>query len=216
MRAQRTFRIASPDLFDLLFLPRLVERLQSRAPGVNLDVAPFATGSIEERLAAGELDLAVVPVMASPSPDAREGLVRRTLFHDGFRCFLRAGHPALSRSWTVATWSELRHLLVAPGGRPGGVVDELLERHGLRRRVGLLVRNFSTAPRLVAHTDLVLTAPAAMAKITRQLNIVDRDPPLAIAPVGVALLWHRRFAQEPDHIWLREQLVEVTRRAGLD
>ncbi|MEL6345931.1 MAG: LysR family transcriptional regulator [Myxococcota bacterium] len=213
--AQRTFRLASPDLFDVLFLPTLIARFQEAAPGVDLDVASYGIGDLPEQLSAGELDLAIVPIMAQTPMEANEGLVRRTLFHDRFRCFFRNEHPVLSLPWSLETWIGLRHLLIAPAGRGGGVVDMVLEGHGMKRRVGLRVRSFSTAPLLVAQTDLVLTAPASMTKVTREMGIVDRAPPIPLPTHGVAMLWHRRFGQEPDLVWLREQLRGITAQAEI-
>lgn len=217
--AARTFRLATPDLFDVLLLPQLLARLQVEAPGIDLDVGPYGRAPLAERLATGTLDLAIVPVQrGAPAPSGDSALVRRTLFHDHFRCFLRGDHPALARPWDTETWLSLRHLLISPEGRGDGVVDHVLAAEGRRRRVGLRIRTFSAAPALVAQTDLVLTAPASMARVARALGIVDLPPPVALPGHGVAMVWHRRFGDDPALRWFRELLQEITAaspRAGI-
>ncbi len=59
--SERTFRMRSPDLFDLLILPPLYRRLHERAPGVDLLVRPLGGPGLEAELSEGIIDLAVVP-----------------------------------------------------------------------------------------------------------------------------------------------------------
>lgn len=210
-RAVRTFRLATPDLFDILLLPPLLRRLQAQAPGIDLEVGPYGREPLGQRLATGTLDLAIVPVQqGSPPPPGSSALVRQTLFRDHFRCFLRAGHPALKQEWSVDTWLSLRHLLISPEGRGDGVVDRALADEGRSRRVGLRIRAFSAAPALVARTDLVLTAPASMARVAGPLGIVDLPTPIPLPGHGIAMLWHRRFGSDPGLLWLRALLNDLT------
>lgn len=206
----RTFRIASPDLFDLLFLPALVQRLQRAGPGLRLQTSSYGRPDLHGALAEGDLDLAVVPVLKGELPVGHEAYVRRTLFRDGWRCFLRSGHPALD-DWSLDRWLAAGHLLIAPSGRTGGLVDHVLEQHGRSRTVALQVESFGVAPGLVASTDLVLTAPASMAQVTRGLGIVDVEAPVPLPEHGIAMLWHRRFGEEAGLRWMMEQLEAVVR-----
>jgi DNA-binding transcriptional LysR family regulator len=81
-QARRAFCIASPDLFDVLAVPRLLERIRSEAPGVDLSVVPVNDRRLPERLETGEIDVAVVPEiegLRAPGIDARgvRGLLAR-------------------------------------------------------------------------------------------------------------------------------------------
>lgn len=205
----RVFRIASPDLFDLLVLPSLVRRLRSAGPRLSVRMSPYGTVSVEGALAQGDLDLAIVPVLSGSTGINSEGFMRQTLFRDGFRCFFRQGHPAVT-CWGLESWLASDHLLVSPTGRSEGVVDRVLAEHGQRRTVALQVEGFGVAPGLVSDSDLVLTAPASLARLTRPMGIVDVEPPVPLPTHGIAMLWHRRFGAEPGLRWLIEQVAEVT------
>jgi DNA-binding transcriptional LysR family regulator len=89
-------------------------------------------------------------------------------------------------------------------------VDRVLAEHGRRRTVALQVEGFGVAPGLVSDSDLVLTAPASLARLTRPMGIVDVEPPVPLPTHGIAMLWHRRFGAEPGLRWLIEQVAEVT------
>ena len=201
--ATRTFRIATPDLFDALLLPAIADRLAS-APAVSLSVQPYGRAPLGELLASGALDLAIVPVPEGGLPHSDGALVVKTLFRDSFRCFLRAA-TAPAR-WDLETWLSLRHVLVSPEGRGQGVVDAALAAAGHRRHVALRLPTFAAAPAVIAQTDMVLTAPASMAQLTAPLGIVDRPPPIPLPGHGIAMLWHRRFGRDPGLLWLQAQI----------
>jgi len=165
----------------------------------------YGRADLEDALAAGDLDLAVVPVLEGAAPRGSEAFVRRTLFRDGFRCFLRAGHPALE-TWSLDGWLAHGHLLVAPSGRTGGLVDAVLAEHGRTRTVAVQVEGFGVVPELIAGTDLIVTAPTSLARLTRSRGVVDRPPPIALPAHGIALLWHRRYHDDPSLGWLMAQL----------
>ncbi len=205
----RTFRIASPDLFDLLVLPTLIRRMRAAGTRLSVQVTSYGLPSLQGALAQGDLDLALLPVLSGGSPLDGGEFMRRTLFRDGFRCFFRADHPVNS-DWGLDGWLAADHLLVSPTGRSHGVVDRVLEQQGRRRSVALQVQGFGVAPGIVADSDLVLTAPASLARVTRPLGIVDREPPVPLPTHGIAMLWHRRFGEEPGLRWLMDQLAAVT------
>lgn len=212
--ARRAFRIASPDLFDVLVLPGLLRRFAQVAPGVDLAVVPMPS-TPGAALETGELDLVVQPHLVDGSHDydfaAVGGLQRRTLFRDRLRCFVREGHPAIPRrgGLSMKRYVALGHVLVSPRGEGAGLVDRALAERDATRRVTVRVPQFSTALAILEQSDLVLTAPSALARVAGRA--VSLAPPVALPEHAVAMLWHPRFTEDPAHRWLREQLVAVTR-----
>lgn len=212
--SRRTFRVVAPDLFELLALPPLWARLREAAPGAGLVFQP-APAALAEALETGDVDVAIAPVLLSEEatdlgPRTGPELRRRTLFRDRFRCFVRADHPALSgrRRMTPARFAALDHLLVSPTGRGPGFVDGVLAARGLTRRVALRIPQHATALAMVAESDLVLTAPAAL-EAAADARVRSLAPPVALPEHAVTLVWHPRFDADPAHRWLRDQLAEV-------
>lgn len=211
----RTFRIVSPDLFDSLVLPTLLQCLGRQAPGVDLAVVPMPK-RLTDSLETGDVDLAIYPVLLAPQAfdldtqvDAE--LQSRTLFRDSFRCFARADHPALtSRRLTLKEFTRLNHILVSPGGEGPGVVDHFLDAQGLQRRIALRVPHFASALEVVAQSDLILTAPASLSQCPTASTLASRPTPLAIPEHAITMIWHPRFTEDPPHRWLRQLMVDVT------
>jgi DNA-binding transcriptional LysR family regulator len=213
--ASRTFRIVSPDLFDALVLPTLLQRVGRQAPSIDLAVVPMPK-RLTDSLETGDVDLAIYPVLLDPKPfdfgtqvDAE--LQTRTLFRDTFRCFLRADHPALAaRRLTLKAFTRLNHILVSPGGEGPGVVDRVLQTQGLQRRIALRVPHFASALEVVAQSDLVLTAPSSLGQCSTASTLASRSAPIEIPEHAITMIWHPRFTEDPPHRWFRELMLDAT------
>ncbi len=208
----RTFRLATPDLFDMVALPGLSRRLTAAAPGARLAITPLHP-KIASALESGDLDLAIVPVLRGPNPrplvpGLSDALRRTVLFDDEFACFVREGHPALdalSKRGRIKKKKYLAadHLLVSPTGRGDGIVDPILAALGHTRRIALRVPNFATCLPIVAATDLVLTAPAALAQVPFQ-GVVQIPQPFDLPTHAITMVWHPRFQEASSHRFLRQ------------
>jgi DNA-binding transcriptional LysR family regulator len=202
----RSFALASADLAALALLPPLAARLGREAPGVSLRVVPAA--EVFGALAGGGLDLSL-----GRHADAPAGYRRQRLFAERFVCVARADHPAFRGRPSVETWAALRHVAVAPGGRPGTLVDGALARVGLERRIALAVPHFLVVPHVVAESDLVATLPRRVAmRVARPLGLALHPPPVELERFEIFQLWHERSDGDAGHRWLRG-LVKACVRA---
>jgi len=204
---RRTFTLGTSDYLQALIMGPLLRRLATRAPGVDLSVVVFP--NLRELLDAGALDLA----LSVPSPETRE-LGSAPLFGEEFVCMVRRDHPRIKRAPTLEQYLTARHVVVAPSGTPGSLVDTALAERGLERRIALRVTNFLIAPLVVAQTDFINTMPTRLARQlakTYPLRLVP--PPLKLPYFEYCMLWHPRVEHDPAQRWLREFVLEVSRSA---
>lgn len=204
--ARRTFRVGASDYAELVLLPRLAARLGREAPAVSLWVQALQ-GDGDAELASGELDM----LIGLPrGKDRAAGCHERRLFRESFTCVVRAGHPAASQRLTLARYCALPHLLVAPRGKPGSLVDDTLAASGHSRRIALAVPHFLVAPHVIAASDLVATlATRVVATFAPSFGLVQLAPPLELPGFSMSLVWHERAHHEPASRWLREALLGV-------
>ena len=196
----RAFRFYMSDLGQIEFLPPLIERVESRAPGVRLEAVALDVEAIGAALASGTLDLAVgfLPALGPP-------IQRRALFRDPYVCLMRADHAI--RSLTRKRFLEAAHILVSYRGGHR-VIEEAFERAGIR--VALRVPHFTVAPMVLERTDLLLTLPARVARVFERGGKLKSLPvPLPIPVADVGVHWHERFEADPGNRWLREQVIEL-------
>jgi DNA-binding transcriptional LysR family regulator len=92
------------------------------------------------------------------------------------------------------------------------LVDRPLAQLGAKRRVVLSLPFFVPAIYAIAQTDLVLTVPRRLAKITAEIaGVRVVEPPREIKAFPYFMAWHPRLSTEPAHIWFREQLRMAVR-----
>jgi DNA-binding transcriptional LysR family regulator len=203
-RLTRNFALSLADYAELLLLPRLAERLAREAPGVSVTCKPHL-GKPLEALSGSELWLGVNP------PDA-PGLVTQRLFSDSHLCVIRKDHPLARKKVTLRQFIELRHVQIAPGGMPGGPLDDALAARGLARTVAVRVPNFLVAPLLISKSDLVLTAPRRVVEWFADFaGLHVFEPPVRLASFTVQQCWLARSHADPAHKWFRSLMKDCSR-----
>ena len=206
MTASGEIRFGTSDYGAFVLLPAFADLLRREAPGLDLHVLPVTEDGASD-LASGLVDIAI----SRPGPD---GLHHEVLFDDVFLCVLRAGHPAAD-GLDLDAFLAWPHVLVAPRGRTGGVVDTVLAERGLSRRVSVLLPHFLVAPHIVASTDCILTLASRVAcRVAEPLGLVLRPLPLPLPRFGIAMLWHERTEQDAALRWARGRLRAVAAALG--
>lgn len=204
--ATHTFRIGAADYVELVLLPRLVERLSRIAPGIDLWVHSFGDWGDAE-LAAGVLDVVIGPPRRASRP---AGSYEKVLFEESFTCVVRKGHPLAGTRMTLPRYAAANHVLVAPRGTPGSLVDDALAAEGRARRIAVAVPHFLVVPYVVAASDLIATLPSRVAALFAETaGLARMPPPVELAPFHMAMAWHERMHDDVRHRWLREQLLAV-------
>lgn len=204
-RLSRSFTLSMTDYVLVVFGGAFEERLRGAAPGLDLRFVPNTVDD-GERLREGESDLAV-GIYGNLPPELRS----RPLITDRLICVVREGHPSVKNRLTLERFVELPHIQIAPRGRPGGYVDNLLETRGLRRRVARAVPYFQVALELAASSDYLLVVSERIAnQLGPRLGLRMLEPPLPFEPYTLSLVWHPRYDGDAAHQWLRSQLLEST------
>lgn len=203
-RCERTFHLVASDFMGWLLLPALLGRLAREAPRASLRLLP-PMEDVPGALDTGRVDLALGVFSRPP-----EGLRQQRLFTDALVCAVRRGHPQVRARLSLETFLRLSHVVVAPRGLPGSLVDEALAHQGLRRHVALTVPHFLLAPHVVASSDAVTSLSGHLArKLAPQLSLAVFPVPLALPRQSQSLLWHERTQADAAQRWLREVVREV-------
>lgn len=201
--SERAFRFGADDYTQAVLMPPLIEYFEREAPGINLSIVH--TPNPAELVNDGQIDLATVVGTSVPSP-----LRRRQLFTEGFACMVRKGHPSVKSKLTLSQYLALRHLVVAPSGAPGSIVDTELEKRGKQRRVALRVSSFLVAPVLVSKSDLITTAPTRLAQSFASVFPLRVLPaPIPLPRYVFSIAWHPRLDNDPAHTWFRDVVARV-------
>ena len=198
------FRVVVNEYIASTFWPRLTAIIRARAPNVDLRLLPSVGRGFDQ------LDQYQADFIISPLPDVPDRFETVALHEDEFLLIMRADHPLAAGEMTLKRYSEALHLMVSIRGDDRSFVDDILSNHGLSRRVMLTINTFSTGPRIVAETDLIMMVPARLAnEVIGRGTLVTRPLPPEIndQPSGIKLAWHKGLATHSAHDWFRDLML---------
>ena len=205
--AERTFSVGLPDSMEILIVPSLLAYLREVAPGIHLRLHNIDSSKLLDDLDADRVDLAVgYGVFAQGQAHHK----RRLLFTETYLCMFNAERTGITASISLHDYLRLPHVLTSlrPGER--GVVDDALEKLGLRRTVVLTTPRFLAVPSLVARAPVVVTMHARLARFfAAELGLSLSLPPVELQDMAVSLLWHASYDHDPAHAWLRQMIVRL-------
>lgn len=205
----RGFGVLASDYVLTVLGPAVDRALRKEAPAACLRFVPNSPDD-PAMLRDGTADLAVG--IYGDLPQEMRG---RQLLTDRFVCVVRKDHPEVGRRLSLQQYVRLAHIQVAPRGKPGGYVDDVLAERGLVRKVARAVPYFVTALQLVAHTDYVLTISERIAKrLAPGLGLEIFEAPLPLRPYALSLVWHPRLDGDAAHRFLREVFVRAAAEAA--
>jgi DNA-binding transcriptional LysR family regulator len=206
--ATRTrFTFAMSDVGEIVFLPRLLERIHADAPRATVRTVTVKPRELERSLEHGDIDLAI-----GYFPDLRGKSFReQRLFAHSFSCLVRARHPVLRSGLTRERLLALEHAAVQPEGRSQEIFERFLVQHRIERRVVLTTPHFMSLPMIIARSDLIATVPHVIGLFFTRWSEGIRAvaPPFRLPPIVVKQHWHQRYRQDRRHRWLRGVVAEL-------
>jgi DNA-binding transcriptional LysR family regulator len=205
MTSDRVFSIGMSDYVEFVLLPRLLEKLETTAPHVKIQVR---SGNREQQLAlldSGEIDL-ICGLFANKIAWHE----KQFLFQEQFICVCRRDHPSIGNTISLEEYAHADHLLVSVQEDRIGRVDFLLAQQNLTRNIALSTPHFLVAPSILARTNLIATLVERVAKeFAPTLNLKILPCPLPLKGFSVFMRWHQSTRDFATHAWLRSIITEV-------
>jgi DNA-binding transcriptional LysR family regulator len=204
LRAQRRFRICLTDISEVVLLPRLLEHLRRAAPQVLIETEIVSAASAR-RLEDAEIDLAV-----GFMPQLETGFYGQTLFRQNFVCMVAQNHPRIGERITRKAFAAEAHAVVGSSGTGHAIVDKVIARQGIERRVVVQLSSFLGVARTVARTELLVIVPRILGEILATQEAVKLiEAPFALPDYAVRQHWHARFHADDGNAWLRRTMAEL-------
>jgi len=198
---QQTLTFAMSDLGEMVFMPKLLQRIRQLSPQAIVRSIAADPKQVERALESGDIDLAV-----GYFPDLREkSFLQKHLFFHHFVCLLRADHPIKAATLTLQQFRELEHAVVYGAGRTYEMFERHLRARKIHRRVALPTPHFMSIPFVISRSDLVVTVPHAVGIFVQRvhLNLRIVQPPIRTPRIDLKMHWHRNFHRDAKNQWLR-------------
>jgi DNA-binding transcriptional LysR family regulator len=190
----------------MVMLGPLVRRLRALAPNVSARFVALEP-TIEDRLAAGHVDFAIVP------SDLASGFPSIPMFQETWMCAVWEGHPSLGDRLTIDEFMALPHLAFsASDPEHTTLAEEYFARMGYESRIVASCQTFAAAVFSLHGTPLITIVPRRLGeRLMRPAHVKLLEPPFAVPPFDETLVWNPRFTDSSAHAWFRTQLVEVAK-----
>jgi DNA-binding transcriptional LysR family regulator len=203
--ADRSFRIAAPDMLAGIVVPVLTGLCRAEAPRVSIQVEALDEHFDVGRLETGEIDLALgIDVPAGP------GQEREIVYEDSYACLVRLDHARIRGKLSLDALVAHPHIQVTRGQAFTQGVDAALRELGVERRVALELPYFLIALWVVGYSDLLFIGPRLVCELyTQGFPLQILDLPLTLPRLQEELVWHQRTQADPAQVWMR-QLVHRT------
>lgn len=205
--SEREFTLCGTDYDASLWMADLSAHFQKIAPKLRLSMNGIDIKTYYENMTSGAVDFSFgvnIPKMNS--------IHKVTLAHHKYCVLTREDNPHINKRLSLKKYAELDHLLFAPTGTAGGIVDLALESHGLKRNVAVRIPYLSSAPWFLLERDLLLTIPERYAeKLLKFLPLKRLAPPIEIDGFDHQMIWHKRVHNSEPHIWLRRQIQKFAK-----
>lgn len=210
--ADVNFKISGSDYFAEMLMPRLADRVSKQAPGVRVQLVDLVADINVDSVAQNEVDLALAPSLPLPGWAAKQ-----TMFRSKYSLIARQGNPRFVHAGLrpgdvvpIDLYCDLGHVLFSPEGKLSTAGDVALSRVGRERRVVMTMPVFSGVYGAVSESDLIALLPHQLARqVAGKFGLDLYVPPMAVDPVEIIMIWHRRSTASPGHRWLRNMIADI-------
>jgi DNA-binding transcriptional LysR family regulator len=190
---------------EATYLPLFMEQISAQAPFINLTSNRVRRSELENKLASGDIDLAIDILLP-----VNDSILHRQVKQDKLVVVARKDHPLFLKPLTLEEYLEQTHVLVSARTSGPSIEDFELGRLGLQRKIGLRCQHLFSASRVIANSNMLLTLPENTAQMYSELLELSIMPiPVDLPSIDVHLYWHVNVDKDPANIWLREQLLEA-------
>jgi len=208
--ASARFSVASDSIQQVILLPRLLQILHERAPGIFLHTEPPSDAETTyQRLWTGELDFSLGRFDHPPA-----GIHREMLSTDRVIFIAREGHPRIKKGVSKQQLKKEPQLFPTPitrGKLPSSLMSLLEGQAGgpsfIATTPHLLASLF-----IVSQTDIITATVERVATMYKDtLGLVILSPPIALPAADTHIVWHERTHHSSAHRWFKGLLKDLAR-----
>lgn len=205
--ARTQITIATTDAVDFIFMPKILQHLGVRAPGMQIRTRAFDRDSFISQLDRQEVDLAV-----GVAPDPVKRIRAKDFYQETFVCIARKSHPLISGSLDLKQFLSSDHALFSQRGDGRGVVDTVLERMGYERNIVTSIANYTALPHLIASTDTIAVVAKRLAlRASEHLPINIYPLPFEMGGFTMRQFWGMGTDRDPAQKWFRAELMSLVK-----
>ena len=195
--------ISMHTLLEASYLPLFADKLITASPNMNFTSKRVRRSELENKLASGDIDLAI-DILLPVSTNVKH----KQLIKDRLVVVARENHPIFTGKLDLQRYLSQTHVIASARASGPSVEDFELGRLGIQRKVGLRCQHLLSACRVVATNNMLLTMPENSARMYKSLLPIRIAPmPVDLPPLDVHMYWHSNVDKDPANVWLRNSIL---------
>ena len=201
-KQERIFNISCAEICELTILHGLRQRLQTDAPGLQLERCPPSALPNVMALRENRLDFVIHADLFNA--DAGD-ITSEALFDDPVVTLVRRGHPFEKKRISIAQFTSAEHIEIKSGSGAQDPVISLLASKGRDLNIARTVTSPLIGACLAAETDAFVSIPDTAARaIIKAMPLVPIKQPFTSPVVTTFMSWHKAKDRDECHEWLRD------------
>ena len=203
--SNRNFRLAMSDIGEMQFIPELLRATHRDAPNITIETCVLSIEALSDALRTGHIDFVIGYL-----PELGDKMSSDLLFTEKYVCLYSPENSYLRDGVDLEGYLSSPHVEVVSFHSNHNILDALSETRFADRKIGLRVAHFATVPLTIAHTDMVVTVPARIARsFAKYHQLISSELPFEVPSIEVRMFWCDVFAGDPGHAWMREKIAEA-------
>ena len=123
---------------------------------------------------------------------------------------MRKKHKLSKKEISYDDFVSAKNLRFTQSGVATSVLDKILAKQGVRRRIPLTVNQFLVAPLIIQSTDTLMVLAKRLVDTFQDFQSLHQvEVPAELPAVEVMMMWHNRLGTHPAHEWMRTQLHSI-------
>ena len=170
--------------------------------GVSFIEAPLDEELMFDALIAQKVDL-VIDVISNK----RHSLIEEVLFEDEAVCLTRKTHPRITDSLNYEQYYDEQHIALNIRRSEMNTIDFLSDKPIQPRKVSIETSSISSMLMLASTTDYIASSTRSLAELLApKLGLNIFAIPLDLRPITFRMLYHRRYADDNQHMEVRNAI----------
>lgn len=205
----REFLLYAPEYFEVLLLPRLLDRIQAVAPNVRFKIEMSLDELPVDEAARGTVDAIITVRLEQPEP---KGLDLEVLCVDRYVGLIRRAHPFAGRSVTLKQYASFSHVIPYAVASHRSRVDDWLQRQQVVPSIVHRCMSYISAVGVLQSTDHMMVVPMRVAEfIAKGFDLRVVALPGDFTAFELCYLTHPNAQFDPAKQWLKSAIFQIAR-----
>lgn len=209
--SNRIFKLAIGDYGELILLPILLSMFSQYQGDLQIQTFPEVNSESFELVKQGQIDF-----YFDYKPPIEEQLDYCQIGEEEVVVIARKHHPLFKKSLSHDEYMDAKHIILKFHHSSLTMLEDFLRiNKRIPRKVMAEVRQYVAIPGLITHTDCIATVPKKMAEYYAQREAIKIFPfPFEMEKTKTFMIWHKAMNQDQGHVWLKEQILTLIKRAN--